>query len=136
MTFSATSTGLYALRRLMAARATQNTSRASPFVVFCSATFLRLLERFAFPYRNRTNVIYSRNVMCHTQILQKNPENSIVKGQIIWYLHSIRGIILKKIPHLVQYQGSKRNLAPKILNFFPNTFGRLYEPFAGSAAIT
>jgi len=43
---------------------------------------------------------------------------------------------LKKVPHLVQYQGSKRNLAPKILNFFPNTFGRLIEPFAGSAAIT
>jgi DNA adenine methylase len=36
----------------------------------------------------------------------------------------------------VQYQGSKRNLAPKILSFFPNAFGRLIEPFAGSAAIT
>jgi DNA adenine methylase len=43
---------------------------------------------------------------------------------------------MKKIPHLVQYQGSKRNLASKILNFMPNTFGRLIEPFAGSAAIT
>jgi hypothetical protein len=28
-----------ALRRLVAARATQNTSRATPFVAFCSATF-------------------------------------------------------------------------------------------------
>jgi DNA adenine methylase len=27
-------------------------------------------------------------------------------------------------------------LAPKILSFFPNTFGRLIEPFAGSAAVT
>ena len=44
---------------------------------------------------------------------------------------------MKKIPHLVQYQGSKRNLAPQILHFFPkNFFGRLIEPFAGSAAIT
>lgn len=43
---------------------------------------------------------------------------------------------MKKIPHLVQYQGSKRNLAPQILYFFPNVFGRLIEPFAGSAAIT
>ena len=43
---------------------------------------------------------------------------------------------MKKIPHLVQYQGSKRNLANKILNYFPITFRRLIEPFAGSAAIT
>ena len=41
-----------------------------------------------------------------------------------------------KIPHLVQYQGSKRNLASQILEFIPNTFNRLIEPFAGSAAIT
>jgi len=32
-------TGLYALRRLTAARATKNRSRASPFVRFFSATF-------------------------------------------------------------------------------------------------
>jgi len=41
-----------------------------------------------------------------------------------------------KIPHLVQYQGSKRNLAGQILEFIPNSFNRLIEPFAGSAAIT
>jgi len=41
-----------------------------------------------------------------------------------------------KIPHLVQYQGSKRNLAVQILEFVPNSFSRLIEPFAGSAAIT
>jgi hypothetical protein len=37
----------------------------TPFVQFFSATFLRLLERFAFLYRNRKNVAYSRNVMCN-----------------------------------------------------------------------
>lgn len=39
-------------------------------------------------------------------------------------------------PHIVQYQGSKRNLAPQILKYFPNKFNRLIEPFAGMAAIT
>lgn len=41
-----------------------------------------------------------------------------------------------KIPHPIPYQGSKRNLANQILRFFPDTFDRLIEPFAGSAAIT
>ncbi len=41
-----------------------------------------------------------------------------------------------KIPHLVQYQGSKRNLASKIIQFFPKKFNRFVEPFAGSAAIS
>ncbi|MCQ2348421.1 MAG: DNA adenine methylase [Paludibacteraceae bacterium] len=39
-------------------------------------------------------------------------------------------------PHIVQYQGSKRNLAPQILQYFPRKFARLIEPFAGMAAIT
>ena len=39
-------------------------------------------------------------------------------------------------PHIVQYQGSKRNLAPQILPYFPKRFNRLIEPFAGMAAIT
>lgn len=39
-------------------------------------------------------------------------------------------------PHIVQYQGSKRNLAPQILPYFPRRFNRLIEPFAGMAAIT
>lgn len=39
-------------------------------------------------------------------------------------------------PHIVQYQGSKRNLAPQILPYFPRNFNRLIEPFAGMAAIT
>lgn len=41
-----------------------------------------------------------------------------------------------KVPHPIPYQGSKRNLAPKILAYFPDRTGTLFEPFAGSAAIT
>lgn len=41
-----------------------------------------------------------------------------------------------KVPHIVQYQGSKRNLAPQILQYLPRKFNRLIEPFAGMAAIT
>ena len=39
-------------------------------------------------------------------------------------------------PHIVQYQGSKRILAPQILRYMPRKFERLIEPFAGMAAIT
>jgi DNA adenine methylase len=48
-------------------------------------------------------------------------------------------IILMKtrtIPHPIPYQGSKRNLAEDILRYFPPAINTLYEPFAGSAAIT
>ena len=41
-----------------------------------------------------------------------------------------------KVPHPIQYQGSKRNLASTILRYFPNRFSRLVEPFSGSAAIS
>ena len=41
-----------------------------------------------------------------------------------------------KIPHVIPYQGSKRKLAPTICAHFPAKVGTLYEPFAGSAAIT
>jgi DNA adenine methylase len=41
-----------------------------------------------------------------------------------------------KLPHPIPYQGSKRNLADKILAYFPKKIDRLIEPFAGSAAIT
>ena len=41
-----------------------------------------------------------------------------------------------KIPHPIPYQGSKRNLANQILPYFPETFDRLIEPFAGSSAIS
>jgi DNA adenine methylase len=40
------------------------------------------------------------------------------------------------LPHPIQYQGSKRNLASDILRFLPNTVNRLVEPFAGTAAIS
>lgn len=42
----------------------------------------------------------------------------------------------EKIPHIVQYQGSKRILAPQILQYMPNKFNRLLEPFSGMAAIS
>jgi len=41
-----------------------------------------------------------------------------------------------KIPHIVQYQGSKRLLAPQILSYMPQNFNRLVEPFAGMAAVS
>ena len=41
-----------------------------------------------------------------------------------------------RVPHIVQYQGSKRILASQILNYMPHRFNRLIEPFAGMAAIT
>lgn len=40
------------------------------------------------------------------------------------------------VPHPIPYQGSKRNLAQVILSYFPRSFDRLVEPFAGSAAIS
>ncbi len=41
-----------------------------------------------------------------------------------------------KVPHPIPYQGSKRNLAKYILPFFPQNVDILFEPFAGSAAIS
>ena len=41
-----------------------------------------------------------------------------------------------KIPHPIQYQGSKRNLAPVILKYFPQKINRLVEPFAGTGAVS
>jgi DNA adenine methylase len=41
-----------------------------------------------------------------------------------------------RVPHPIPYQGSKRNLAPAILGYFPERVGTLIEPFAGSAALT
>ncbi len=43
---------------------------------------------------------------------------------------------MKKVLHPIQYQGSKRKLAPLILRYIPKEINRLVEPFAGSAAIT
>ena len=41
-----------------------------------------------------------------------------------------------KIPHVLPYQGSKRKLADQILRLVDFKVDTLYEPFAGSAAIT
>jgi DNA adenine methylase len=41
-----------------------------------------------------------------------------------------------RIPFPIPYQGSKRKLASIILASFPKEFPRLYEPFAGSAAVS
>jgi DNA adenine methylase len=46
---------------------------------------------------------------------------------------------MKRTPLSIQpipYQGSKRSLAPRICEHFPRKVETLYEPFAGSAAIT
>lgn len=40
------------------------------------------------------------------------------------------------VPQPIPYQGSKRQLAPRILPYFPKDASRIIEPFAGSAAIT
>ncbi len=57
--------------------------------------------------------------------------NSVAELRL-YYLNKMNG----SVPHIVQYQGSKRNLAPQILPYFPQRFNRLIEPFAGMAAIT
>jgi DNA adenine methylase len=44
----------------------------------------------------------------------------------------MKTIQLQPIP----YQGSKRNIAQQIMEYYPGRAGRLIEPFAGSAAIT
>ena len=44
--------------------------------------------------------------------------------------------MLKPAPHVIPYQGSKRKLSSEILKFFPSGIHCLYEPFAGSAAIS
>jgi len=43
---------------------------------------------------------------------------------------------MASLPHAIQYQGSKRNLASNILKYLPNKLERLVEPFAGTAAIS
>lgn len=40
------------------------------------------------------------------------------------------------VPNLVQYQGSKRKLAPAILSYMPAIDGMLIEPFCGMASST
>jgi DNA adenine methylase len=42
----------------------------------------------------------------------------------------------RAVPHPIPYQGSKRLLAKRILEFFPPEVSRLVEPFAGSGAMS
>ncbi len=41
-----------------------------------------------------------------------------------------------KTPHLVQYQGSKRNIAKDIIKYIPTGTTRIIEPFAGTCAVS
>ena len=43
---------------------------------------------------------------------------------------------MMRVPHPIPYQGSKRRLADTIIAYFPEEQVRLFEPFAGSAAVT
>jgi DNA adenine methylase len=43
---------------------------------------------------------------------------------------------MSEIPHPIPYQGSKRKLAPIILEYLPDGVGTLFEPFCGSAAVS
>lgn len=43
---------------------------------------------------------------------------------------------MKKAPHVIPYQGSKRKLAESILSYMNFPVDTLYEPFVGSGAIT
>lgn len=43
---------------------------------------------------------------------------------------------MKKAPHVIPYQGSKRKLAEDILSYMNFPIDTLYEPFVGSGAIT
>ena len=40
------------------------------------------------------------------------------------------------VPHLVQYQGSKRILAPQIMKYIPDDTERIIEPFCGTCAVS
>jgi DNA adenine methylase len=44
--------------------------------------------------------------------------------------------MMANLPHFIQYQGSKRNLAKYILHFLPKNINRLVEPFSGTAALS
>jgi DNA adenine methylase len=44
--------------------------------------------------------------------------------------------ILRDVPHVIPYQGSKRALAHAIIPLLPTDTNTLIEPFAGSAAVT
>ena len=53
-----------------------------------------------------------------------------------WQAPALQGFGGVKLPHPIPYQGSKRKLAPSIARYLPPGIETLYEPFAGSAAMT
>lgn len=55
---------------------------------------------------------------------------------LLYFPETGQNASVKNIPHPIQYQGSKRALAPVILRYFPRSVDRLIEPFSGSAAIS
>ena len=59
------------LRRLTAAWATQNTVRALPSAVFCSATFCQPWSCFASPYSGRQNVVNLKRYVPFLQGVKK-----------------------------------------------------------------
>ncbi len=44
--------------------------------------------------------------------------------------------MMKRLPQPIPYQGSKRGIARQILTLFPDRVDTLFEPFAGSAALS
>ena len=66
------------------------------------------------------------------------PEPPFAPPAIKFKLCKISGFVYsaRVIPHPIQYQGSKRGLAPLILRYLPVQMERLVEPFAGSAAVS
>lgn len=51
-------------------------------------------------------------------------------------IKKVEGENMSSVPHLVQYQGSKRSLAATIAQYYPNKFNRFIEPFSGTAAMS
>ncbi len=51
-------------------------------------------------------------------------------------MRTLQQNMMKKLPHPIQYQGSKRNLAHLILQYIPQHVTRFVEPFAGTAAMS
>lgn len=51
-------------------------------------------------------------------------------------ISDVGGDFMGAVPHLVQYQGSKRAIAPIIIEYFPPDINRLIEPFAGTCAVS
>src|SRR5712691_2056567 len=69
-------------------------------------------------------------------VLESETDENLAESSVVTVETSAPHCSLR-LPHPIPYQGSKRNLATKILSFVSGRkFRRLYEPFAGSAAIT